>query len=180
LRPEEWIALCWEDVDLAGRVLSVNKVCVDGVVYADQGKSDGAFRTVALQARASDALASLPRPIRNDRLIFPAPRGGLINLDNWRARHWADAIAASGLEPRPLYQMRHTYASLALAAGADIYWVSDQMGHKDIRVTLKHYARFQRRAAVDERNLRLLSDFGRRNDQGVSEVRRSQTTGDDS
>ena len=180
LRPQEWIALCWEDVDLAGRVLSVNKVCVDGVVYADQGKSDAAFRTVALQARASDALAALPRPIRSDRLIFPAPKGGLINLDNWRARQWADAIAASGLEPRPLYQMRHTYASLALAAGADIYWVSDQMGHKDIRVTLKHYARFQRRTAVDERNLRLLSDFGRQNDQGVSEVRHSQTTGDDS
>jgi integrase len=180
LRPQEWIALRWEDVDLAGRVLSVNKVCVDGVVYADQGKSDGAFRTVALQPRASDALASLPRPIRNDRLIFPSPRGGLINLDNWRARQWADAIAASSLEPRPLYQMRHTYASLALEAGADIYWISDQMGHKDIRVTLKHYARFQRRAAVDDRNLRLLSDFGRQTDHGVSEVRHSKTTGDDS
>jgi integrase len=44
--------------------------------------------------------------------------------------------------------MRHTYASLALAAGADIYWVSDQMGHKDISVALKHYARFQRDSAV--------------------------------
>jgi hypothetical protein len=77
--------------------------------------------------------------------------------------------------------MRHTYASLALAAGADIYWLSDQMGHKDIRVTLKHSARFQRRAGVGwEGNLRLLNDFGRRNDQGVPEVRHSQTTGDDS
>jgi integrase len=153
LRPEEWIALLWEDIDIADHVLSVNKVCVDGEVYADQGKSETAFRTVALQRRALDALAALPRPIHSDRLVFTAPKAGLIDLDNWRARHWKTAVAASGLEPRPLYQMRHTYASLALAAGADIYWVSEQMGHRDIRVTLKHYARFQRRSAVDARNL---------------------------
>jgi integrase len=34
---------------------------------------------------------------------------------------------------RPLYQMRHTYATLALAAGADVYWVSRQLGHKSRR-----------------------------------------------
>jgi hypothetical protein len=45
------------------------------------------------------------------------------------------------------------------------------MGHKDISVTLKHYARFQRDSAVDERNLRLLSEFGRESSEGVSEVR---------
>jgi integrase len=66
-------------------------------------------------------------------------------------------MVASGLEYRPLYQMRHTFATLALAASADIYWVSKQLGHESIRTTLKHYARFV--AAVDERNMRLLDDL---------------------
>jgi integrase len=158
LRPEEWIALRWEDIDIAGRSLSVNRVAVDGRIRTDQGKSESAFRNVVLQKRARDALASLPRSINSDRLVFDAPRGGLVDLDNWRARVWRRAIADSGLEPRPLYQMRHTYASLALAAGADIYWVSRQMGHKDIGVTLKHYARFRRDSAVDARNLRALTN----------------------
>lgn len=149
----------------------MNKVCVDGVIHSDQGKSETAFRTVALQTHALDALASIPRPIRSGYVVFPAPRGGLINLDNWRTRVWSRALDASGLAPRPLYQMRHTYASLALAAGADIYWVSRQMGHADIRVTLKHYARFQRQSAVDERNIELLNDFGLGSAEGVSEVR---------
>jgi integrase len=55
--------------------------------------------------------------------------------------------------------MRHTFATLALSAGADLYWLSKQLGHKDVRTTLKHYARFQR--AVDERNLFLLDAFSR-------------------
>jgi hypothetical protein len=62
-------------------------------------------------------------------------------------------------------------ASLSLAAGADIYWVSEQMGHEDISITLKHYARFARGSAVDERNRRLLNDFSRASSEGVSEVR---------
>jgi hypothetical protein len=53
--------------------------------------------------------------------------------------------------------MRHTFATLALAASGDIYWVSKQPGHESIRTTLKHYARFV--PAVDDRNMRLLDDF---------------------
>jgi integrase len=65
-----------------------------------------------------------------------------------------------------LYQMRHTFATLALAAGADLYWVSRQLGHESIRTTLKHYARFV--PAVDDRNLRLLDEFAARPAEDVS------------
>jgi integrase len=67
------------------------------------------------------------------------------------------ALEDAKIEHRPLYQMRHTYATLALAAGADVYWVSKQLGHTNIQTTLKDYARFL--PAVDERNLGLLDDF---------------------
>jgi integrase len=171
LRPEEWMALQWGDLDITGGFVSVNKVCVNGIVTTERGKTDAAFRTVVLAERGRDALSSVLRPIRSDRLVFPAPRGGLIDLDNWRARQWKRAIGRSGLEPRGPYQMRHTYASLSLAAGADIYWVSRQMGHRDINITLKHHARFARGSAVDERNRRLLNEFALLASDGVSEVR---------
>lgn len=168
LRPEEWIALQWFDVDFANRLVTVNKVCVDGVIYTDRGKTDTAFRTVLLQKQALDALRSLPRPLDSSALVFPAPKGGHLNLDNWRRRVWKEALEKTGLPYRPLYQCRHTYATLALSAGADLYWISKQLGHRDIRTTLKHYARFQ--PVVDSRNLRLLDSFTEEAEPEVSET----------
>jgi integrase len=130
---------------------------VDGQLRTSAGKTDAAFRTIRLPAGAVAALKSLPRPIHSGALIFPAPKGGYINLDNWRRRVWKEALEDAKAEYRPLYQMRHTFATLALAAGADIYWVSKQLGHTNIHTTLRHYARFL--AAVDERNLKLLDKY---------------------
>ena len=38
--------------------------------------------------------------------------------------------------------MRDTFATLTLADGAPLEWVSEQMGHSDINTTRKHYARW--------------------------------------
>jgi integrase len=86
-------------------------------------------------------------------------RGEAPEHSTGRARRsvWKKALETAGLEHRPLYQCRHTFATLALAAGADLYWVSKQLGHANIATTLKHYARFL--PAVDERNLKLLDEF---------------------
>jgi integrase len=168
LRPEEWSALTWADIDFADRTVTVNKVWVEGDLRTTAGKTDAAFRVVSLQESAIAALRSLARPLDGSRLIFPAPAGGYINLDNWRRRVWKKAIEDSGVDHRPLYQMRHTFATLALAAGADLYWVSRQLGHESIRTTLKHYARFV--PEVDHRNLRLLDDFAVRAAEDVSKT----------
>ena len=157
LRPEEWAAVTWADIDLKKRTCRVNKVFVKGHLRTTNGKTDGSFRTVVLQDQAIKALKSLPRPINREALVFTAPEGGYINLNNWRRRVWKQAVEAAGVEHRPPYQMRHTYATLALAAGADIYFVSKELGHRNIQTTLKHYARFL--PAVDERNLKLLNEF---------------------
>ena len=62
-------------------------------------------------------------------LLFPAARGGLIDIDNWRRREWRPAIEAAGLDLRLTpYSMRHTYASFALAAGVSIFDLARLMG----------------------------------------------------
>ena len=45
-------------------------------------------------------------------------------------------------EDRPLYNLRHTFASQLISKGADITWVSKMLGHKDVAITLKIYTKF--------------------------------------
>jgi integrase len=112
---------------------------------------------VQLQQEALDALTALPTPLTRTQLIFPDRRGGLLNLHEWRKGEWKDALAAAELAHRPPNQMRHTFATLALAANVPIEWVSKRLGHTSIQTTLDFYARFL--PAVDDRNLALLDSF---------------------
>jgi integrase len=49
--------------------------------------------------------------------MFPALKGGHINLHNWRRDEWKEALRGAGLEHRTPYALRHTFASFAIAAG---------------------------------------------------------------
>jgi len=158
MRPEEWAALRWCDLDVRARTCRVSQVVVEGVMKRT-GKTDRALRTIALPEAALDVLGSMPRPLDGHELVFKAPKGGHVRLRNFRRRVWYRALADAGVERRPPYQCRHTFATLALAAGADVYWVSRQLGHTDIGTTLKHYARFL--PDVHERNLGLISGYFR-------------------
>jgi integrase len=90
-------------------------------------------------------------------LVFPAPEGGVVNLSNFWKRVWHPALDAAELGYRPLREMRHTFATLALAAGVPIEWISKELGRANIRTTLKHYARFL--PAADARALAALDSF---------------------
>jgi integrase len=98
LRPEEWQALERRDVDRRARVVNVLRTVSDGQVV-ELAKTSGGRRQVPLSRRALAALDLIP-PRLDTPLIFPAPHGGILNLNNWRRRTWAPAIEASGV-PRP-------------------------------------------------------------------------------
>ena len=52
-----------------------------------------------------------------------------MNLHNCRAREWKPAIRAAGIEPeRRIYDCRHTYASMSLAAGVSLFALARRMG----------------------------------------------------
>jgi integrase len=66
----------------------------------------------------------------------------MINAHNWRYRVWnrsvkLAALPQAGLTPKSL---RHTAASMAIAAGADVKVVQRMLGHADATTTLNAYA----------------------------------------
>lgn len=105
-------------------------------------------------------LSDLVRPVverwaegrEPDDLLFPAPEGGYLSAQNWRrAVHWTK----TGLGRRP-HDLRHTAASLWIAAGVDIKTVSAWLGHSTAKLTLDTYGHLMGtdadRAALDRVN----------------------------
>lgn len=137
LRPEEWAALERRDVDRSGRVLTVART-LSGGELVEMGKTSGSRREVPLSQRALDALDAIP-PRLDSPLVFPASRGGPVNLDNLRRREWAPAVEASGVaRPARMYDLRSTFASDALAAGVPVFTLARIMG-TSVRMIERHY-----------------------------------------
>jgi integrase len=116
-RPHEWVQIERRDVDKTRRLLTVRG-----------WKTHGSYRDVPLSRRALDALERLPARL-NSPLLFPAPAGGPLNLNNFRRRVWSPAVEASGIStPARIYDLRSTFASNALAAGVTVFELSQLMG----------------------------------------------------
>ena len=107
-------------------VVHVRRVYTHGRLK-ECAKTSRQRRRVPLRTRVIEALDELP-PRLDSPLLFPAPRGGHIELGKFRSRHWTPALRAAGIEHRRIYDMRHTYATWSLAAGVSLFHLSRRMG----------------------------------------------------
>ena len=85
-------------MDRRNGVLTVRRTLSDGKVV-ELAKTDRSRRQVPLTRRALAALDEIP-PRLDTRLLFPAARGGVLNIDNFRRREWAPAIEAAASPDR--------------------------------------------------------------------------------
>lgn len=137
LRFGEAAELRWRDVDLTAGRLSVSRsvTFVSGVAEVGPPKN-GTGRTVALPASAARMLTAGDA----DALVFPDSRGGWLRASNARRRWWAAALASAGLPANfKLHELRHTAASLAIRAGANVKVLQNMLGHRSAALTLDRY-----------------------------------------
>ncbi len=116
LRPEEWIALHREDVDRENGVVHVRRRFTGGRLK-EGGKTAGSVRAVPLRHRVLAVLDEMPARI-DTPILFPAPRGGYIDLEKFRWREWTPALRSAGLAVRGPYTMRHTFCTWAIEDGS--------------------------------------------------------------
>ena len=104
----------------------------------------GRAREVALSRRLRKALLDLYRA-----RFQPGPDAfvaGRIEPANFRKREWRRMLKRAGIGHRAMKDLRDTFASQLFAAGVQLGYVSDQLGHADVAVTARHYARWVRSA----------------------------------
>jgi integrase/predicted RNA-binding Zn-ribbon protein involved in translation (DUF1610 family) len=152
LRRGEALGLRWADLDLERARLSVRRslVPINGTVEVHEPKTSRGRRLVALDPFTVSVLRAWSRRQKEEHLewgpawidsglLFTRTDGKLIHPERvskaFRAR-----VKKTGLPQIHLHDLRHTHATLALAAGVHPKVVSDRLGHATVAITLDIYS----------------------------------------
>jgi integrase len=127
LRPEELWGLERHDLDRASGVLNVERVFTQNRLKPCK-KSDLQRRRVPLRAKVLEAIEAMPTSQRFDGPLFGNHEGERTRHATFPLRHWTPALRAAGIEHRSVYACRHTFASWAIRAGMQLFYLSRVMG----------------------------------------------------
>jgi integrase len=150
MRPSEYLALKWQDIDWDRETVSVVRTLerVRGGWRFAETKRARSRRIIKFQDWVLETFKNLEaRTIRrsecsrpdNSVLVFTSPAGRPIYSDKL-AKRFKAILRQAGLPVVRLYDLRHTAATLALSAGVPPKVVAEQLGHASAAFTLDVYS----------------------------------------
>jgi integrase len=152
MRRGELLALRWQDVDLDGAALRVERALEQtkrgGLVFKSP-KSRYGRRTISLPPSTVAELRAHRKAQAEQRLALglgKAPEGALVfaawngstRSPNALTKDWSLAMKAAGLKAT-FHSLRHTHASTLIASGLDVLTISRRLGHGSPAITLGVY-----------------------------------------
>ena len=141
LRFGEAAALRVARLDLLRRRIEVAESVTEVGGRAEFGTPKTHQRRAVLVTRSlADALATQAAAKRPEDYVFTAEKGGILRLRNWRRAVFDPATVAAGLTGLTPHDLRHTVASLAVSAGANVKAVQRLLGHASAAMTLDVYS----------------------------------------
>jgi integrase len=144
MRPSEYLALLWSDIDWQKEIVTVMRTLKKGRGWSyARTKRTRSRRVVKLARWVVDQLRELCQlEVAQSGLIpmaaqpiFHSCSGRPINSD-YLARLFKQRLREAGLPAMRLYDLRHTAATLALSAGVPATVISEQLGHATTAFTL--------------------------------------------
>ena len=141
MRSGEVDGLQWKYIDFERRLILIRETRVLG--EDEYTKTDSSQREIQISALVFDALRRQEQAARGlSKYVFCNREGNPIDNKNFVERVWNPLLRHLGLALRRPYQMRHTAATLWLAAGENPEWVARQLGHATTEMLFKVYSRY--------------------------------------
>ena len=142
MRPSEYLALRWTDIDWKRGTASVCRtIQVTGSEWTfDDTKRRRSRRIVKLQNFVLKAIQGLKQAQESRIEVSISMYSGLIFVSasglplkqRVVKREFRKLLATAGIRPVRLYDLRHTAATLGIAAGVSVKVISDQLGQPSV------------------------------------------------
>jgi len=179
MRPEEYLSLCWKDIDFEKGTATVQRALVwrkgGGFKFAEP-KTAKSRRTVPLPKSILPRLKEHKRQQLEQRLkigaayekhdlVFASAVGKPLHYRNLTQRHYEKILERAGMKGTGfvLYSLRHSCATLLLSAGENPKIVAERLGHTSVKMTLDTYSHVlpdMQQAATDKLETMLYRKFG--------------------
>lgn len=140
VRSGEANGLKWKYVDFERRQILIRETFVNGEF--EYTKNDGSQREIDMSSLVYDALIAQYEVTGKQPYVFCSHNGHPMDNHNIVNRIWKPLLSYLELPYRRPYTMRHTAATLWLAAGENPEWIARQMGHSTTEMLFKVYSRY--------------------------------------
>lgn len=149
LRPGELRALNVGDINLTAKqpVVRVTKAMKQDRVngdYVGPPKSKKSVRSVGISPATAQMLRTYTGGRNAGEILFPTVDGNRLPAQTFRLGFVAGCKRARAdkltIKSPSLYSLRHTHASLMLAAGMSIWQLAKHLGHSSVTTTENNYA----------------------------------------
>jgi integrase len=153
MRPEEYLALQWSDVDMTTSATQIKRALVRHKKSwsFEEPKTARSRRTVVLPMPLLSKLAAHKRMQSAARLklgvawhahdlVFCSEEGTPLSIPNLTYRYFRPILERAKLPRIRLYDLRHTCATLLLMTEENPKVVSERLGHSTIVLTLDTYS----------------------------------------
>jgi integrase len=147
MRLGEIFGLQWADVDLAARTIMVRRTLseLNGKLFPSEPKTAKGRRKIDLPAIVVAALQrhrkqAMAEGFAAVEWVFCNSIGTPLRRSRFHSQHFKPLLRKAGLPDIRFHDLRHTSATLLLAAGVHPKVVQERLGHSQISVTLDTYS----------------------------------------
>ncbi len=149
LRRSELLGLKWDDIDLSGATVSINRglVSVGYELHVSRGKTSNSRRLINIDPTTVDVLAAWRNWQQTEQKVVGIEPAGWVFANaagqpihpHSISQTFERIVARADVPKIRLHDMRHTHATLLIKAGVPVKVVSERLGHRNSAFTIDTY-----------------------------------------